>query len=232
MFMSAIGPSADSILFVGDIQGCSEPLERLLREAQYNPECHRLIPVGDTINRGPDNLGVLTLLQALGAEPILGNHEQKILQALGNEHRSGWMERQSISRDLLRSPRLNHWLDWLSRWPVFRQGEDWLAVHGGLHPVLSLEETPREFSLFVRVCSERGELPEGWDGHNDTIPAGYYPWHQLYHGERLVVYGHWARQGLKRTSNTWGLDSGCVYGGWLTGLWYPEMRLVQVPARP
>ncbi len=221
--------SGDSILFVGDIQGCLDPLERLLRISGYDPDRHRLIPVGDTINRGPQNTGVLSLLHGLGAEPILGNHEAKLLASLEGKVHRGWMDRQSLARDLLPSPELERWIAYIQSWPLWREGEDWLAVHAGLHPLLPLDQTLPRFLLSVRVCDPEGHQPPGWDGLNETIPPGYQPWHDYYTGDRTIVYGHWARQGLHVTHNTRGLDSGCVYGGKLTGWWYPEDRLIQVP---
>ena len=75
----------DQILFVGDIQGSHQALLNLLRSAQFNPDRHRLIPLGDTINRGPKNLATLKTLFSLGATPIVGNHELGIPQGLPSE---------------------------------------------------------------------------------------------------------------------------------------------------
>lgn len=223
----------DSILFVGDIQGCGSALERLLKKAQFSPDRHRLIPLGDTINRGSENVKALQCLQGVGAEPIVGNHELKLLEALTTRHRPEWMARQTVSQDLLVHPRAAALLDWIRSWPAHRQGEDWIAVHGGAHPILPLEQTPVSFLAFVRVCNERGEMPgkEAWDGFDETIPRGFQPWYTYYTGEKKVFYGHWARQGLVRTSKTIGLDTGCVYGLSLTGCWYPSGELVQVAAK-
>jgi len=219
---------ADDILFVGDIQGCRKPLERLLRAAGYRPDCHRLIPVGDTINRGPDNIGVLRLLHSLGAEPIVGNHETKLLEVVDSCQESAWLMRRSRPRDLLEDAQRDHWLDWIRRWPHWQRGPGWIAVHGGVHPRLALEETPRAFVVTVRACDLHGNLPLDWDGRVETIPAGFRPWHEFYTGIEVVVYGHWARQGLHRTHNTRGLDSGCVYGESLSAWWLRRDSIVQV----
>ncbi len=218
----------DDILFVGDIQGCREPLERLLRAAHYHPDRHRLIPLGDTINRGPDNLGVLQLMRSLGAEPIVGNHETKLLEVVDGGQESAWLTRRSKPDDLLQSPQRDAWLDWMRQWPHWRRGDGWIAVHGGLHPLLALEETPPEFLVTVRVCDPYGNLPSDWDGHAATIPTRFRPWHEFYAGREVVAYGHWARQGLHHTHNTRGLDSGCVYGEELSAWWLRRDHIVQV----
>ncbi len=222
-------PPADSILFVGDIQGCLDPLERLLQAADYSPDRHRLIPVGDTINRGYDNVAVLSLLRDLGADPIIGNHELKLLSRIDKLGSDKWFNRQTIRHDLLRDPRLDTWLDWMTRWPSWHEGKDWLCVHAGLHPRRPIEETSRWYLATVRICDAQGNQPKDWDGLNHTFPPGFHPWHHYYSDERLVVYGHWARQGFHRTWNTLGLDDGCVYGGTLVGWWYPDDRIVRVP---
>jgi hypothetical protein len=64
----------DRRIFVGDIQGCREPLERLLAAVAFVPGRDRLLPVGDLVNKGPDSKGAGLLMQ-LRAEPVLGNHD-------------------------------------------------------------------------------------------------------------------------------------------------------------
>lgn len=223
---------SDSILFVGDIQGCATELEALLEKAQYRPDRHRLVPVGDVINRGPQSAEALLLLKGLGAEPLLGNHELKLLEALENPARASWLERQALSRDLLPHPAFAELEAWIRRWPLFLREPGFVAVHGGLHPCLPLEATPASFLAFVRVCTPDGRMPnaEEWDGGNETIPRGYRPWHAYYQGDAPVIYGHWARQGWNQTRNTWCLDTGCVYGKVLTGLWFPSFTPVVVPS--
>ncbi|MBT6432416.1 MAG: hypothetical protein HOK28_04945 [Deltaproteobacteria bacterium] len=221
-------PPADSTFFVGDIQGCARPLGRLLRAARFNPDKHHLIALGDTINRGPDNVGTLSLLRGLGAEPILGNHELAILGGLSTGKAPAWLLEQSVSRDLLKHPKCASYLDWIAGWPHWIWGHGWLAVHGGLHPRLPIEETDPLFLATIRLCDSKGRKPKGWDGSSNVYPQGFKPWHHYYRGDDLVLYGHWARQGLRVGPRTVGLDSGCVYGGGLSGMWYPSREIVQV----
>ena len=226
--MKVVRPSRDDqILFVGDIQGSHQALTNLLRVSHFQPDRHRLIPLGDTINRGPGNLATLKTLYTLGATPIVGNHELGILRTYKQSPQPSWLASQTVSRDLLKRKDTEDWLNWVDSWPRFIIDKGFIAVHAGLHPKLSLLETPERFLTRVRLCNAAGDFPPDWDGLNTSFPRGYHPWYRWYKGTKHVFYGHWARLGLNQREKTTGLDSGCVYGNPLSGMWFPSMRLVQ-----
>jgi hypothetical protein len=115
------------------------------------------------------------------------------------------------------------WAEWLRDLPLFiEEVSGFTVVHASLHPTGDLPQTTRAMALFWRRWPE--DQPDG------------RPWHQVYAGERRVLFGHDARGGLVRIERKgipWliGLDTGCVYGGKLSG-YIPEAdRLVQVDAR-
>ena len=221
-----------AILFVGDIQGCAEELALLLEQERFDPARHRLIPVGDAINRGPDAPGVLKLLREVRAEPILGNHELHLLELADSGHQPTAADKPvSAAKQLWQAGQWPHGLDWVRDWPNARSGPGWLAVHAGLHPRLRVEDTPPTYLAYVRFCTPLGDRPPFSDGQLDEAPAGYVAWYELYRGDAVVCYGHWARRGLHISGRVRGLDSGCVYGGKLSGLWWPDDRLVQVASR-
>eukprot|EP01036_Dinobryon_divergens_P040547 gene40547-53623_t len=66
---------------IGDLQGCCDPLERLLATLGFSPSRDRLHVLGDLVNRGPGSLKVLERLNALGASAtcLLGNHDLHLL---------------------------------------------------------------------------------------------------------------------------------------------------------
>lgn len=219
------------ILFVGDIQGCARELELLLERAGFRPGRHRLLPLGDVINRGPDSPGALRLLEEAGAEPILGNHELGLLEIRSSGRVPDWARQpHSAYVQLQAAGRWEQAMAAIAAWPLVREGPDWIAVHAGLHPRLPWQETAPWFLTEVRFCDAAGRRPHGVPKGQLEPPPGFAPWFEHCREQRTVFFGHWARRGLVLRRRQRGLDTGCVYGGRLTGLWWPQGRLVQVPA--
>ena len=207
---------AKKTLIVGDTHGCFYEFKALLKKAKYQKESARLILLGDMINRGPDSLKMLEWARANGAEAIRGNHEQAFIDGLEGQ-RPLSQSLQKLKKDMGQD--LNFWLKWLKRLPFYIKTEDFIAVHGGLVPGQRIEDSDPHLLMNIRT----------WDGKGQDIKNPNHPaWHSLYKRDTLVVYGHWAEQGLKIKPNSIGLDTGCVYGGELSGLLLPERRIVQV----
>ena len=121
------------ILLIGDLQGCCDPLDRLLDQAGFSPSRDRLVVLGDLVNRGPDSLGVLRRLAGLGASArcVLGNHD---LHLLAVAHGIRKPHRSDTLAQVLDAPDRAHWLDWLRRQPLALMEQAWLCVHAGLPP--------------------------------------------------------------------------------------------------
>ena len=86
-------------IFVGDIQGCREQLERLLDAVAFVPGQDRLHPVGDMVNKGPESSRTVDLLMQLDAEPVLGNHDLHWLQkGRADGRQEAWLRAQPIVR--------------------------------------------------------------------------------------------------------------------------------------
>ena len=199
-------------IFVGDIQGCLEPLEALLHACRFVPGVDVLFPLGDLVRKGPDNRGVLRRLRELDAQPVLGNHDLR------------WLERE---RD--EDPES---AEWLASQPVVRVMDDLIMVHAGLHPSWSEADLERltgpdiDFAVTVRYCDASGRRPPAdWPPPEEPFVA----WDRHYTGDKRVVFGHWARRGLVVTDRVIGLDTGCVYGLQLSAWIAEEDRIIQVP---
>ena len=158
--------------FIGDLQGCLAPLERLLALVDFSPSRDTLYPLGDLVNRGPDSLGVLLRLQGLGeaARPILGNHDLHLLAVAAG------LRRAHVNDSLgpiLASPQREALLDWVRRQPLARQSQGWLLVHAGVLPGWSQAQTlalAGEVQAVLQGPEHReflahmyGNLPRHWD---------------------------------------------------------------------
>lgn len=136
------------IFLVGDVQGCREPLARLLDAIGFSASRDHLYVLGDLVNRGPDSLGTLQLLRGLGgsATCLLGNHDLHLLavaDGVRTEHRGDTLS------EVLASPEREALLDWLrqrGRMAVHAHG--WLMVHAGVVPQWDL---PLTLSLAAEV---------------------------------------------------------------------------------
>jgi protein phosphatase len=229
---------------VGDVHGCREELEQLLAELGYfverdaggrpvsawHPERRRVIFVGDLVDRGPDSTGVLRLAMAMvaggNALVVPGNHEYALLRALRG-HTTGLgrvpagspMQLDGEPPEFRR--RVERFLDTLPPHFVL-DGGNLVVAHAGLPERLHgrLSDRVRQVCLYGQTT---GEVDA------EGMPVRY-PWTREYRGRATVVYGHTAVPSPQVVNNTIGLDTGCVFGGRLTALRYPERELVSVPA--
>ena len=226
-------------IFIGDIQGCSGELRRLLDRVRFDPATDDLQPVGDFVNRGPDSAGVLRLMREVGAGGVLGNHDLHLLRvAAGEESRK---PRDTID-DVLDAPDRKQLLAWLESRPFVRTWRDVVLVHAGLHPrwrdprkvlggLHALDSDPAaEFVTHVRYCTPSGRRPRRDDRDPGPPYAPWFRFTRLRNDHRTVVFGHWSARGLVVEPHLRGLDTGCVWGGALTAWIAEEDRLVDVPA--
>ncbi|MFC9327860.1 polynucleotide kinase-phosphatase [Kitasatospora sp. NPDC057015] len=229
---------------VGDIHGCRSELETLLARLGYtlvrdpegrpvdaeHPEGRTAVFVGDLVDRGPDTPGVLRLVMGMvGAGHAIcvpGNHENKLGRAMDGR-------KVTVSHGLQES------LDQLAAEPEeFRDevrafmrdlvshylldGGRLVVCHAGLP-----ERYHGRTSGRVRSHALYGDTTGETDEYG--LPVRY-PWAEEYRGRALVVYGHTPVPVASFLNNTICLDTGCVFGGSLTALRYPERELVGVAA--
>ncbi len=190
----------------------------------------RAIFLGDLVDRGPDTPGVLRLVMGMVAAGtafcVPGNHEAKLLQALRgkNVKRShgldASMEQLDAETEEFRA-QVDRFIDGLISHYVLDGGR-LVVAHAGLieryHGRAS--GRVREFCLYGQTTGETDEY---------GLPVRY-PWAQEYRGRAVVLYGHTPVPETEWLNNTLCLDTGCVFGGRLTALNYPERTLVSVPA--
>jgi bis(5'-nucleosyl)-tetraphosphatase (symmetrical) len=231
-------------LVVGDVHGCLPELDDLLLAASYSPGKDRLVFLGDLLDRGPDPVGVLRRVRELGAECVLGNHEEKHLRYAAHEARR--REDRSYRNPMRRfDPRraaeharlAREDLLWLAGLPrVIPLGQGWVAVHAGFLPGLRVAAQPPDWTIRLRYVDADGTpVPRA---RGDAGDPGVRRWAEAWTGPDCVVYGHFPlRFDVPKRDEPapgvvcLGIDTGCVYGGRLTALALPGQEIVQVPSR-
>ena len=125
---------------IGDLQGCFEPLERLLDAFSYSPSRDRLWFVGDMVNRGPASLETLRFVRNLGdrAVVVLGNHDLHLLVAAAGFAK---IHRGDTLDDILAAPDRDQLLDWLRSCPLMHVEDEYAMVHAGLLPQWTIEQS-------------------------------------------------------------------------------------------
>jgi len=232
---------------IGDVHGCFAELTALLNKLGYakvddgpeavwrHPRARRAIFLGDIVDRGPAIVPALRLVMdmvAAGAALCVpGNHEQKLarklsgrsvtvshglaetltqLDALPDAERASFLTDVQQFIDGLVS---HYWLD----------GGKLVVAHAGLRASMHGRGSRevREFVLYGETTGETDEF---------GLPVRY-DWATEYRGVASVVYGHTPVPRAEWVNKTICVDTGCVYGGALTALRYPELEIVDVPAQ-
>lgn len=219
---------------IGDVHGCRAELEALLEKLGWrgltHPEGRTAVFVGDLVDRGPDTPGVLRLVmdmvEAGTALCVAGNHEAKLARALaGRRVRVAHGLQESLDQLAAQPPefveRARAFMDGLISHYVLDGGR-LVVAHAGLKEAYHGRASGRvrAFALYGDTTGETDEY---------GLPVRY-PWAREYRGSAMVVYGHTPTVRPEWVNNTICLDTGCVFGGSLTALRYPERELVQVPA--
>lgn len=223
---------------IGDIHGCSSELRLLLQILGYDfdgtdkathSERRMVVFLGDLVNRGPDTPGVLRLVmnmvESKDALCVLGNHDEKLLRYLRGETKPGMelsaslMQLRTESDDFRK--RIVQFLESIPTQIPLDEGK-LIVAHAGIKESLQGVESAeaRDFAL-------NGQLTGKIDEQGNPVR---YNWAADYRGKPYVVYGHSPVREPAWLNRTIGIDTGCVYGGKLTALRYPEMALVSVPA--
>ncbi len=232
---------------IGDVHGCFDELAILLERLGYrletradadgetgfsatHPEGRKAIFVGDLVDRGPGVAKVLKLVMAMVADGVAlcvaGNHESKLVRKLrGRNVQVSHGLAESLAQLELESPAFRQqaaeFLDGLISHYVL-DGGDLVVAHAGMKVEYQGRASARvrDFCLYGETTGETDE----WG-----LPVRSN-WAADYRGRAMVVYGHTPVVEPAWLNSTMNIDTGCVFGGSLTALRYPEKELVSVPA--
>jgi protein phosphatase len=229
---------------IGDVHGCRVELELLLTDLGYelsrdagdravggrHPDGRRAVFVGDLVDRGPDTPGVLRMVIGMVSDGnalcVPGNHEAKLLRALRGSrvqvtHGLAESLAQLAAEPAEFQAEVESFLDGLISHYVLDGGK-LVVAHAGLPERLQGRASGRvrEFCLYGQTTGETDEF---------GLPVRY-PWASDYRGAAMVLYGHTPVPEPEWVNKTMCLDTGCVFGGRLTALRYPEREIVATPA--
>ena len=131
-----------AVYAIGDLQGCLDPLKRLLDRIRFDPSSDRLWFTGDLVNRGPASLATLRFVRDLGdcATTVLGNHDMHLLAIAWAENRP--LKKKDTLTEILEAPDRAELLEWLRRQPLLHHdaGLDVTMVHAGVPPQWDIED--------------------------------------------------------------------------------------------
>jgi predicted phosphodiesterase len=207
------------IFIIGDIHGCYDELVELLEETNARDPQMCVLFVGDLMNKGPKSAQVVKLVREMGAYCVRGNHEEVSL-----------LEWQKFNTDSATMKEKFSWLhelsaddiNWVMELPfsVRIPSRKIVVVHAGMVPGIDIEDQNPDLLLHMRDVVYDTET-QRWRGIKKP-QLDSVPWASEWPGPDHVYFGHDARRKFQSYKYTTGLDTGCVYGGTLTGIFPGE----------
>lgn len=220
-------------IVIGDIHGCLEEFNELLELIEFKRGNDRLVLLGDLVDRGPDPVGVVRLARVLGAESVLGNHEEKHLRYRKHEMVAGMTGKRNPMKPFTDARLAEHlaysdadWA-WMASLPhTLDLGPDWVAVHAGFEPGVHWTKQRPDKMIRIRYAGPDGKMKPI---HNDTDrPAGTEYWGRLCTEQINIAHGHMALsmerpvfttvEGFGKLWSRAALDTGCCFGGALSAM--------------
>jgi bis(5'-nucleosyl)-tetraphosphatase (symmetrical) len=226
---------------VGDIHGCLEEFDELLKLIQYKPSQMRLVSLGDLMDRGPDPVGVVRRVRELGLETVMGNHEEKHLRWRKHEKKRAEngtpnpMKRMSEVDAAANAALSDQDMSWMRDLPLkihlgclgTDAGDNWWAVHAGCEPTRTLGKQHPSQIMRVRYVDESGRAVAL--GPTLDQPEGTVYWATKWRGPESIIYGHCVHSLTDVRIDIFspatpelpdircvGIDTGCCFGGHLT----------------
>lgn len=219
-----------TLIVVGDVHGCLEELEELIRltQVKYGDDCLYLF-VGDIINKGPKSVETLHFVQHLKAYVVRGNNEERIIK-MWIDFKSGRLK--ALSKKYSWMHKLSEYdMNYIMELPytISIPSRSMIIVHAGLSAWKNInKQNPRHMVTMRNIVGIDKIDPR----ESEHVEKGV-PWASVWPGPQHVYFGHDAKRRLQIYPHATGLDTGCVYGGSLTAVnaSLPGTVIISVPAR-
>lgn len=228
----------DRTIFVGDVHGCIEEFDELLKALSYNKETDRLVLLGDLIDRGPDSVGVVARAREMDLECVMGNHDYKFLK---------WWKSVGSKSDVYgRNPHYTEFSDddvnYIARMSPFikLEKENTIVVHAGMRAGIPLEKQTKDDLYYIRYMDTGNKFVslKKINSLGSKEAAGAHFWTEFWKGPENIIYGHNVNsyenpliEEVIPGVTCYGLDTGACFGGKLTAMILETKEIVQVPAK-
>lgn len=195
-------------IFIWDIHGCYDEFQLLLEKLSLQ-EDDLVYILWDMINKWPKSWKTLKFIYKNRHQfkAIKGNHELAFLEYLEKRKIGIYKNNdfKKLEKKLEKHPQI---LQYLKDLPLYIEHENHIILHAGIPPKKSpIESSPWELTSLREYKGK--------------------PWYEYYTGEKTIIYGHWALDGLRIRSNTIWLDSWCVYGRALSAYILESWEIIQ-----
>lgn len=178
-------------IFIGDIHGCYDEFKLLIDKLKIK-DSDSVFLVWDMINKWPKSWKVIKFLYENRDQykAVLWNHELAFFQRISNKDKKYKSEIFcELEKKFNKNPEIFQYFKDL---PLYIKSENFIVIHWWLNPNKKLEEHSESEITWIREINSK-------------------PWFTLYNDKLIVIYGHWAMNGLNIYKNTIWLDWGCVY---------------------
>ena len=193
----------EKLFIIGDVHGCFYTLEKLLES--WDSANEQLIFIGDLIDRGNFSPQTVQLVKKMvkdaDAVCLMGNHEYAMIKALIITDTKSWfgeMGSETLAQYKKAVLKAKNDAKWFQELPLIWQNKNFILSHAGIS---TLSENPFNKNDGESVLWTRSEL-KNMEG-------------------KIQIHGHtptYENPKHKEASNSWNIDSACVYTNKLTGM--------------
>lgn len=218
------------VIVIGDVHGCFDEMKIFLdtiHNGTKNAESILKIFVGDLVNKGPKNREVLQYLledknkQSPSCLAVRGNHDELVLREYltWKKHPKSLKKKNEWMKALTQNE-----IDYLTSLPytISIPSLNSIIVHAGIVPGVSLQDQNPDDLVTMRNLIEDPSQKSGYSATKKHHPGT--AWAKVWSGPEHVYFGHDAKRRLQVRKFATGLDTGCIYGDTLTGLFIKGPR--------